>query len=240
MLKNKRILCVVAHPDDEVLGLGGTVHYLTHSAGCSARAVILGEGVTSRDDSRDVDKRSGEINSLRLNIEKARQLIGYDSVGVHDFPDNRFDSIPLLDIIKVVEEEKNIYKPDVIFTHHGGDLNIDHRRAFEAVLTATRPMKAETVEGIICFETPSSTEWVNSNNPMVFRPNLFQEVKKHDIEQKILAMESYESEKRDYPHPRSPEALMLLAKRYGVVSGVNFAEAFQIIRMINGVIDHGK
>ena len=238
MLNNKRILCVVAHPDDEVLGLGGTLNYLIHSAGCSARAVILGEGITSRDDARDSDKRSGEIKSLRLNIEKARQLIGYDSVGVYDFPDNRFDSIPLLDIIKIVEEEKNIYKPDIIFTHHGGDLNVDHRRTFEAVLTATRPLKTEKVKGIICFETPSSTEWVNSNTSMIFRPNLFQEVQKLNIEQKILAMECYESEKRAYPHPRSPDALMLLAKRYGVVTGVNFAEAFQVIRMINGVFDN--
>ena len=235
MLKNSRILCIVAHPDDEILGLGASLHRLIHEAGCNARAVILGEGVTSRDGKRDVNLRSSEIDRLRLNIEDARKIIGYESVGIYDFPDNRFDSVNMLDIIKVVEKEKRDFSPQYIFTHHGGDLNVDHQRTFEAVITATRPMEAESVEGIFCFETPSSTEWSASSDPFVFRPNFFQEVKSLDIKKKIEAMEGYENEKRTYPHPRSPEALKLLAQRYGVILGVKYAEAFQIIRMINRV-----
>ena len=111
MLKNKSILCVVAHPDDEVLGLGATLHDLVTKRGCRARAVILGEGITARDDERSAKLRSKEIQKHRSNIEDARSIIGYESVGVYDFPDNRFDSISLLDIIKVVEKEKSSFHP---------------------------------------------------------------------------------------------------------------------------------
>ena len=140
-IKNKRILVVVAHPDDELLGCGATMHRLIHEQDCAVRAVILGEGLTSRSETRDSVKWKEDIEVHRSNIENARKVIGYDSVGIYDFPDNRFDSVDLLDIIKVVEKEKEEFKPEIIFTHHGGDLNIDHQRTFEAVMTATRPMK---------------------------------------------------------------------------------------------------
>ncbi|MDZ7775690.1 MAG: hypothetical protein U5L09_08900 [Bacteroidales bacterium] len=150
---------------------------------------------------------------------------------IYNFPDNRFDTVPLLDIIKTVEKEKNEFKPEIIFTHHGGDLNIDHQKTFEAVITATRPMQDEPVKGIITFETPSGTEWIASSEPKRFIPNLFFEVSDDDILAKIKGMEAYTYEKRNYPHPRSPEALKILAKRYGVMIGVKYAEAFQIIRL---------
>ena len=231
-LHGKKILVVVAHPDDELLGLGATIHQLINENSCKVRAVILGEGITSRSDKRDQEKWSEELKIHRLNIETARKVIGYESVGIYDFPDNRFDTVALLDIIKVVENEKEKFQPEIIFTHHGGDVNIDHQRTFEAVITATRPMEHEKVKSIITFETPSGTEWLASSEPRKFIPNLFIEVSEENVEAKIKGMESYEFEKRNYPHPRSPEALKILAKQRGVVVGKNFAEAFCIIRAI--------
>mgnify|MGYP001142189332 CR=1 FL=1 len=231
-LKSKRILVVVAHPDDELLGLGATMHKLIHEQNCKVRAVILGEGITSRSNERDPEKWSEELKTHRLNIEEARKAIGYESVGIYDFPDNRFDTVALLDIIKIIEKEKENFQPEIVFTHHGGDVNIDHQKTFEAVITATRPMEDEIVKTVITFETPSGTEWIASSDPRKFSPNLFIEVSEENLNAKINGMESYEFEKRIYPHPRSPEALMILAQYRGVTIGKRFAEAFNIIRTI--------
>jgi len=232
LFKEKKILVFVAHPDDELLGLGATIHKLIHNYGCTVRAVILGEGITSRSDHRDPDKWERELAVHRRNIAKAQQEIGYASVGIYDLPDNRFDTVALLDIVKIVEREKAGFQPEIIFTHHGGDTNIDHRRTFEAVVTATRPMAGEPVKTIIAFETPSSTEWQAANFPNPFLPNLFVEVALENVQAKIRGMECYEFEKRPYPHPRSPEALTIQAQRWGIVVGRSFAEAFMIIRSI--------
>lgn len=232
-LKNKKILLVVAHPDDELLGPGATMHRLIREVGVQTHVVILGEGITSRSDQRDIAKWEKELAIHRENIRQAQRAIGYHSVSIYDFPDNRFDTIALLDIIKIVEKEKASFQPDIIFTHHGGDLNIDHQRTFEAVITACRPMAHESVQAIITFETPSGTEWRASTDPKHFIPNLFISVTEQDIEAKIKGMESYEFEKRSYPHPRSPEALRILAQRWGIAIGRPLAEAFMLIRSIN-------
>lgn len=231
--QEKKILVVVAHPDDELLGLGATMHKLINEQNCKVRVIILGEGVTSRSDERDPEYWKEELKIHRQNIEQARKAIGYKSVGIYDFPDNRFDTVALLDIIKVIEKEKKIFDPEIIFTHHGGDVNIDHQRTFEAVITATRPMEHEKVHTIITFETPSGTEWMASSDPRRFIPNLFIEISKEDLDAKIKGMESYEFEKRGYPHPRSPEALTILAQQRGVIVGKKYAEAFSIVRIIN-------
>lgn len=231
-LKNKKILVIVAHPDDEVLGLGATMNKLISNYNCKIGVVILGEGITSRADSRDVEKWESELKTHRENVESAQTCIGYSFVNSHQLPDNRFDSVDLLEIIKIVEKEKNEFQPEVIFTHHGGDLNVDHRRTFEAVITATRPKQHEKVKTIITFETLSSTEWQASTNPNQFIPNIFLKVNKNNLNSKIKAMECYKFERRKYPHPRSPEALEISAKRWGIVIGKKYAEAFCLIRGI--------
>tara|TARA_R110002033_G_scaffold169897_3_gene211445 strand:+ start:242799 stop:243503 length:705 start_codon:yes stop_codon:yes gene_type:complete len=228
----KRILVVVAHPDDELLGLGATMHKLINEQECVVRTIILGEGITSRSDNRDPDLWQKELEVHRNNIQAAQKAIGYDSVGIYDFPDNRFDSVDLLDIIKVVEKEKQEFNPEIIFTHHGGDVNIDHQRTFEAVITATRPMDHEKVHTLITFETPSGTEWMASSEPRRFIPNLYVEVGEHNVDAKIKGMEAYEFEKRKYPHPRSPEALKILSQQRGITVGKKYSEAFSIIRTI--------
>jgi LmbE family N-acetylglucosaminyl deacetylase len=232
MFKNKRIMLVVAHPDDELLGLGASMHKLIRQFNCKIKVVILGEGITSRSDARDVKKWKKELEVHKKNIKNAAKAIGYHEVKTYDFPDNRFDSVALLDIVKVIEKEKNEFKPEIIFTHHGGDTNIDHRQTFDAVITATRPMSHEVVKTIIAFETPSSTEWQASNYPNYFKPNFFLEVSKKDVDAKIKGMESYEFEKRKYPHPRSPKALEIQCQRNGVIVGKEYAEAFMLIRSI--------
>ncbi len=159
LLKNKKILLVVAHPDDEILGVGATMNELITKTGSTVKVVILGEGLTSRSDKRDASKWQTKLEKHRKNIYEAQKQIGFQEIAIYDFPDNRFDSVALLDIVKVIEKEKLNFKPDVIFTHHYGDLNIDHQKTYNAVITATRPMKEEHVNTIITFETPSATEW---------------------------------------------------------------------------------
>lgn len=232
-LRNKRIMIVVAHPDDELLGLGAAMNRLINEFNVKTHVVILGEGLTSRFDVRDKDKWQIELETHRSNMYQAQKAIGYHSISFYDFPDNRFDTVALLEIIKVIEKEKNKFKPDAIFTHHGGDVNIDHQKTFEAVITACRPMKNESVRSIITFETPSGTEWRASTDPKHFIPNFFIEISIENILAKISGMESYEFEKREYPHPRSPKSLEIQAQRWGVSIGSDYAEAFTIVRTIH-------
>lgn len=234
-LRNKRILVVVAHPDDELLGLGGTINRLVRDFGCVVRALILGEGITSRSETRNPKEWKEELKIHKQNIESARKIIGYESVSTYDFPDNRFDTVALLDLIKVVEKEKNEFQPEAIFTHHGGDLNIDHRRTFESVMTAARPMQHEQVSTIVTFETPSGTEWQASRDPGNFRPNVWIELTELNLKAKIDAMECYHFEKRKFPHPRSSESLRCITQKNGIDAGLAMAERFEIIRKIERV-----
>lgn len=233
-LRNKRIMIVVAHPDDELLGLGATMNKLINEYNITSHVVMLGEGITSRSDKREINKWKHELEQHKKNIKMAQKAIGYHSVSVYDFPDNRFDTVALLDIIKVIEKEKNLFNPEIIFTHHGGDVNIDHQRTFDAVITSCRPMENETVKTIISFETPSGTEWRVNSDPKHFLPNFFVEISEENLNSKIIGMESYEFERRSFPHPRSPKALEIQAQRWGVAVGRKLAEAFHIVRSING------
>lgn len=224
-----RILVVVAHPDDEVLGCGGTVANFI-KAGYEAYTLILGEGLTSRDHNRNSEKRKKEreIQALKDDIYKANKIIGIKDVFLYDLPDNRFDTIALLDIIKIIESLKTQLKPEIIFTHHNGDLNIDHRITYEAVITAARPLPAERIKKIYSFAILSSTEW---NYPTSFSPNLFCNIE-DTLKVKLKAMKAYKSEIRNFPHPRSLEGISLNAQWWGMKAGLRYAEAFMVIREI--------
>jgi LmbE family N-acetylglucosaminyl deacetylase len=223
----KRILIVAAHPDDEVLGCAGTIARLTEE-GHEAYTLILGEGITSRDASRARDKRSGEIEALKDRAREANKTIGVKEVFLRDFPDNRFDEAALLDIVKAVEETVVAIKPEVIFTHHRNDLNIDHRITYNAVLTACRPACAPRVREIYSFEVPSSTEW---NYPYVFNPTRFINIAR-SMKRKLSALRRYDSELKRYPHPRSMEGVKLNAAYWGMRTGLKYAEAFEVIRSV--------
>ncbi len=225
----KTILVIAAHPDDEVLGCGGTIARLT-SEGSNVYTLILGEGVTSRDRKRDLAKRENEIAELKKQAENANRILGVKKVYTFDFPDNRFDSVPLLDIIKTIEETKDGLKPDIVFTHHIGDLNIDHQVTFKAVMAACRPAIGESVKEIYSFEIPSSTEWNAPSSLTYFMPDYFVDVNK-SLDIKINALKEYETELRDFPHPRSLKAVELNAEQWGVKMGFEAAEAFKTVRI---------
>ena len=230
-LKNKKIMVIVAHPDDEILGIGGTINLLA-KLGAKIKVVILGEGITSRSNERKINKDKKKLLIHKNNIEDARDILGYHELSTYNLPDNRFDTFALLDLIKIIEHEKYIYNPEVIFTHHGGDLNIDHQKTFEAVLTSVRPVKKETVKALICFETMSSTEWKSTTDSRNFMPNFFIVLTEDELIKKIAAMESYIFEKRDFPHPRSGKSIRNRAQMWGITVGAEFAEPFQIIRIV--------
>lgn len=232
MFKNKRIMVVAAHPDDELIGLGATMHKLIKEQGAVVHVVILGEGITSRSDTRDTEKWKEVLEEHHANINAAGSHIGYKSIHTYNFSDNRFDSHALLDIVKVVEKEKEEFKPEIIFTHNAGDLNIDHQLTFQAVMTATRPMEDEGVTTVICFETSSATDWQYSNHPEQFHANLYIAIGEEDLNAKQNAMSEYKFENRPYPHPRSLKALRVLAEYRGYTSGNKMAEAFEIVRLI--------
>jgi len=226
-MKNKTILVVAAHPDDEILGCGGTIKRLVDE-GYTAYTLILGEGITSRDEKRDWDERIVEIEELKKQVNEANRIIGVKEVFLHDFPDNRFDTVALLDIVKVIENIKNKLQPDIIFTHYENDLNIDHQITHKAVLTATRPMKGECVKELYSFEVLSSTEW---NYPLSFSPDVFFDISDY-MEYKKKAMQIYKSELNDYPHPRSLEGMDISAKGWGLKVGYKYAEAFKTVRVL--------
>lgn len=222
----KKILIVAAHPDDEILGCGGTIARLVKE-GYEAYTLILGEGITSRDTQRNRIKRKKEIQELKKQVYRANRIIGVKDIFLFDFPDNRFDSVPLLDIIKVIEKIKNKVKPDIIFTHYENDLNIDHQITYRALLTAARPLPDETVKEIYAFEVPSSTEW---NFPLRFSPDVFFDIS-YDMNRKIKAIKKYAPEVKLFPHPRSVEGLKINAGYWGTRVGVKYAEAFKLVRM---------
>jgi LmbE family N-acetylglucosaminyl deacetylase len=228
-LNRKKILVIAAHPDDETLGCGGAMARFA-AEGCEVYTLILVEGITSRDKMRDRTKRENEIAELKKKVENANKILGVKKVYTFDFPDNRLDTVALLDIVKTIEKIKNNIKPDIVFTHHQGDLNIDHQITFKAVMTAFRPVKDESVKEIYSFEIPSSTEWNGPSSLTYFMPDYFVDVSKC-LKVKINALKEYQTELRDYPHPRSLKALELNAKQWGVKMGFEAAEAFKTIRI---------
>jgi LmbE family N-acetylglucosaminyl deacetylase len=224
---NPRILIVAAHPDDEVLGCGGTAARLA-AEGAEVTTLILGEGATSRDGARQPERRAAEIARLKEQAAAAGRLLGTRQIFHREFPDNRFDSLPRLELIKAVEEVKRQVRPTVVFTHFGGDLNVDHWLTHEAVLTATRPQPGETVREIFAFEVLSSTEW---RFPTAFRPDCFFDIGQ-TIAAKLEAMRQYDGELREPPHPRSLEGIRRNAEVWGMRVGLAHAEAFQVVRLV--------
>jgi LmbE family N-acetylglucosaminyl deacetylase len=224
-----KVLVIAAHPDDEVLGCGGTAARMVQE-GSEVYIAIMGEGITSRHQQRE-GADAGELSLLHMHAEAAARTIGAKDVLLQKLPDNRLDSVPLLEVVKRVESLIERFQPQVIYTHHPGDLNVDHGVIHRAVLTATRPMAGQRVREIYAFEVPSSTEWAFSSVQPVFRPNVFVDISA-TLETKIAAMACYETEARPFPHPRSAEALRAIATRWGSVAGCAAAEAFELVRAV--------
>ena len=219
------ILVVAAHPDDEVLGAGGTIARHAQN-GDRVTIAILGEGITSRRLSRE---RADEklLQSLGADARRAAKLVGCEDLRLFQLPDNRFDHVDHLDVVKVVEEVVDTTKPQIVYTHHHGDLNTDHVITARAVLTACRPLPGTQVRRILAFEVPSSTGWGFPEH--AFSPTVFVDIS-CTLDAKVEAMKAYCSEVRDHPHPRSPQALADRARAWGSQVGVPAAEPFVLLR----------
>ncbi|PJZ61817.1 PIG-L deacetylase family protein [Leptospira adleri] len=226
----KTILTIAAHPDDEILGCGATMARLA-AEGCEVHILILAEGLTSRQDTRDRKSNLKELSELAQTAVLAGKEVGAKTVEVLDFPDNRMDSIDRLDIIKVIEKKIDEIKPRVIFTHNKNDLNIDHRVVCDSVITACRPLPDQTVKEIYFFEVPSSTEWQIGSSSDLFLPNYFVAIEDKYLQKKMDALKIYDSEMRAFPHSRSLEAVKALATWRGASVGHNAAEAFSVGRI---------
>jgi N-acetylglucosaminylphosphatidylinositol deacetylase family protein len=228
-MTRRKILVVAAHPDDEVLGVGGTV--LRHVAeGDTVHVMILAEGLTSRDVTRNVAECREALSELHETAQRVAESMGVSKLFMEKFPDNRMDGVHLLDVVKRIEAVVDTFTPDIVYTHHGGDVNVDHQIAHDAVLTATRPVPGSAAPNLYFFETLSSTEWQIQTSNRAFLPTFFVDIEPY-IEKKLEVLRLYEREMRNYPHSRSYEAVEVLAKLRGVTAGVRTAEAFAVGRM---------
>ncbi|WP_423751532.1 PIG-L deacetylase family protein [Salinirarus marinus] len=221
------VLCIVAHPDDEVLGVGGTLARHAEE-GEDVHICILSDGVTSRYD--DTNAATEEIEDRRGNARQACDALGA-TVNFYGFPDNRFDTVPLLDIVQTIEKEIKRCDPDIVYTHHYGDLNVDHELACQATVTATRPLQSSNIEQVLAFETLSASEWSTPASDNAFQPTMFVDVSNH-LDRKIAALTKYENELRASPHPRTTETVRDNAAVWGAKSGVDAAEPFELLRSI--------
>jgi LmbE family N-acetylglucosaminyl deacetylase len=217
-LMSKNVLVIAAHPDDEILGSGGTIKKLVNS-GHRVISVIVAKG------------RKEEEEHIKPLILKANEQIGVEEVLFLEFPNLLLETIPLHKINKSIEALLDKYDPSIIFTHHYGDTNRDHQILFQAVLTAARPLPRKRPVEIVCFEVVSSSEWSQHTNDKEFKPNYFVDIT-DTIDEKIKSLKHYDVEMRPFPHPRSYEGVQYLARVRGMTVGIEFAEAFEVIRRV--------
>jgi LmbE family N-acetylglucosaminyl deacetylase len=217
------VLVVAAHADDEVLGCGGTIakHVANRD---SVHLVIMADGVRSR---ASADQTDLEIR--RKAALASADILGISSVRFLDYPDNKLDTVPMLDLAHSLELVVQDIKPSIVYTHHHGDLNIDHRLTHAAVLTCNRPQPHTTVREIFGFEVPSSTEWATPQEKP-FLPTLFVDIDNY-LEFKLKALDAYALEMRNPPHSRSISHVDILARHRGFCVGVAAAEAFMVYRI---------
>jgi len=217
------IAVVVAHPDDEVLGFGGMVAR-SADAGIAVHILVLATGLAARG-----AVSSGAVTALREQASRATEVLGAASIEFADFPDNRMDTVPLLDVVQRIEAFLAEHPAGAVYSHFSGDLNVDHRVVSGAVATACRPLPNQAVRRLYAGEVLSSTEW--STDAERFRPSVYLGIAK-TLERKLEALACYTDEAREFPHPRSTKAVRALAELRGSESGLPAAEAFRLERLI--------
>ena len=221
----KRVLVIGAHPDDETYGVGGTI--LKHTKrGDAVSVLILTDGVTAR---------HNEVEMQKAAARRACERLGVTDVRFAGLPDQRLDSLPLLEVIHPIYTAICELDPEIVYTHHCGDVNQDHRTAFAATLVAARPLDGSPVKQILSYEVASSTEWGAPFSGWTFVPNVFVDIST-TLRAKLGAIEAYretfQSEVKPFPHPRSPEAVRIYAQQRGVSVGMQVAEAFVLVRQL--------
>jgi len=219
-----RVLVVAAHPDDEVLGCGGSIAR-HRAAGDAVAVLIMADGVGSRSGA------DAPPAARQQCAQQAAKILGVQDLTLLAYPDNRMDEATLLDVVQDIEKVMARCLPDIVYTHHAGDVNIDHHIVHDAVIAACRSQPGHTVKQLLFFETPSSTEWRPPASHAVFAPNWFSDISA-TLELKLQALAAYAPELREFPHPRSLQAVEHLARWRGACAGLAAAEAFELGRNI--------
>jgi LmbE family N-acetylglucosaminyl deacetylase len=225
-MKDKSILIIAAHPDDDILGCGGYIS--KYRKLCEFKVIFIAEGSSSR--FADVASKEADASiKQRQNMAiSALEALGVGSFEFNNLPCGKLDQIPQLQINKILEKAIDEYKPSIVLTHSGRDLNQDHKIINQATLIATRPTSKRMVNSVISYEVLSSSEW---NYGESFRPNLFEEISVKDLVNKQTAMKCYHTEVGSFPFPRSDIGIETLARYRGMQSGFKLAEAFEILRI---------
>tara|TARA_A100001388_G_scaffold277120_1_gene266959 strand:- start:1455 stop:2144 length:690 start_codon:yes stop_codon:yes gene_type:complete len=224
--KNQNVLIIVAHTDDETLGMGGTI--CRHiDEGDNVFAVSMTDGISSR---KEYKKKAAIDRNIAS--KKASSELGFNWIKQESYPDNELDSISLIRVVRSIEEVKRKVNPKIIYTHSSADLNIDHRIVNQATLTAFRPKSNEEWIEIRAFEIPSSTDYGHKSITSTFYPNLYIDITKF-FNMKIKALKNYEEEMLSTPNSRSFEGIQNLAKYRGNQVGLEYAESFEILRKID-------
>ena len=218
---SNRVLVIAAHPDDELLGVGATLAKHV-AAGDLVEAIVVSEGASSR-------YAEGADTELQRAGQRAAKELGLAKLTFLGLPDQRLDTLPLIEVTQTIERHLDALAPHVVYTHHWGDVNRDHRVVCEAVSVACRPIGDRFPHRVLCFETPSSTEWSPPDVQSAFVPNVFVDVTS-TLDAKLRAMACYASELRPAPHPRSLEALRARAGYWGQIVTRPYAEAFVLLR----------
>jgi len=218
-----KVQVIAAHPDDEILGVGGTVAMHVQRGDC-VQLAILCEGVSVRYD----PERQAEVRGQSL---KAASVLGVSNIITQDFQDQGLDGRPIIEITREVEKLIQSFQPETVYTQFGGDLNRDHRVLAEAVMVATRPYAAPFVREVLMYETPSSTEWSSPHLSPMFQPHIFVDITS-TLEKKLDAFACYAAEVCPEPHPRSLAALRQRAGYWGSLVNRAAAEPFVCVRSL--------
>ena len=223
----KKILIFAAHPDDELLGCGATILKFKKN-GFKIKTFFFGDGESSRKkNKKTIDESVVKREKQALEVSKKA---GFEKPAFQRLPDNKLDNVPLLEIVKFIEKQIKLNRPEIVFTHFENDLNIDHQIIYKAVMTATRPLSKTFVKKIYSFEIPSSTDFALSSNPKkIFNPNFFVDVEK-TILKKLQLLKIYKNEIKKWPHPRSLKSIKNLSMLRGSQIGRKYAEAFILVR----------
>ena len=221
----KRVLVVVAHPDDEVLGPGGTLARLSRS-GAEISLAVVSDGASAQP---GYDAAAGERRNNQMR--DAANILGIGRIFHGTFPDMRLDTVPHIELNIWISNVVRETECDLVFTHHHGDVNLDHSMVFRSTLVATRPVPGQHVKTVLSYQVNSSSEWSDPSVQKAFLPNVFVDISE-TIETKIAALEAYVDEVRATPHPRSPDAVRARAQVQGSEVGVAYAEGFVLIRSL--------
>jgi len=218
-----KVLVIAPHPDDEVLGCGGAI--VKHvSEGDEVYLCVVTKAYPP-------DWPEDEIKERRDEVVRANKILGIKKTYFLDLPTVKLDTIPQKELNEAIAKVVNKLRPEIVYIPHGGDVNNDHRLVFEAAMVAIRPKPALAIKKVLCYETLSETEWAAPLAENAFMPNVYVDIS-GVLATKLKAMSEYKSELKEFPHPRSLEAISALAKVRGATTGVEAAEAFMLMREI--------